>query len=521
MNAGVLPLLASLVLGGPPDTVPSATPSAIVRTNFSPGVLPTPGMGPPGAVAAVGADTMIRPTPAMNMPPPAPLVAAKFLVPEGARITAFPGSNMARVYKAPTVVGLRPGYDFRFEMSLPNNPGKYLYPHVQIRGVLVPRPGMKYMDYPIPLLFTQADIDRALNGVLITKVIYLEDPDKALPIALQPNTPMEIPDGTEQEANKQATELGRLMAIVRLGDRKPSLQELQVEAIPGTMLLPGENYLRAPMLPPCHPYMFVPLYDPIIGARIPTEECFPNGGDKKAPLGIAPDGGLGGLNVTDVAVELTLNGQRKVVTSNVACICAPRYMIRRVEVLPLGVENREMLAASNAEVSLATIRERLMPMAEITREKANEFTSRLRPSVYVGKIGTSFFVGTERPVVIGQVEGVKVEAALVEPEQLTFSPTCPLSVAKLVDPPGPKQPGDIVTITIRYSNTGYRPVSDLVVSDSLSGRLEYIPGSAQTDRAANFTAAENTAGSMIVRWELPGDLFPGQGGTIKFKARIR
>jgi uncharacterized repeat protein (TIGR01451 family) len=94
-------------------------------------------------------------------------------------------------------------------------------------------------------------------------------------------------------------------------------------------------------------------------------------------------------------------------------------------------------------------------------------------------------------------------------------------VTKVVDPPGPKQSGEVVTITIRYANTGAKEASDLVVSDSLSARLEYVPGSAQTDRPANFTAAENEAGSVLLRWELPGTLLPGQAGTIRFKAKVR
>ena len=100
-------------------------------------------------------------------------------------------------------------------------------------------------------------------------------------------------------------------------------------------------------------------------------------------------------------------------------------------------------------------------------------------------------------------------------------PTCPLTVTKSVDPPGPKEPGEIVTITIKYANTGSKAVSDLVVSDSLSGRLEYVPGSAASDRPANFTAAENEVGSVVVRWELPGMLLPGQTGMVKFKAKVR
>jgi hypothetical protein len=55
----------------------------------------------------------------------------------------------------------------------------------------------------------------------------------------------------------------------------------------------------------------------------------------------------------------------------------------------------------------------------------------------------------------------------------------------------------------------------------LSGRLEYLPGSAETDRPANFTTADNEAGSVIVRWDLPGVLLPGQAGMVRFKAKVR
>jgi hypothetical protein len=41
------------------------------------------------------------------------------------------------------------------------------------------------------------------------------------------------------------------------------------------------------------------------------------------------------------------------------------------------------------------------------------------------------------------------------------------------------------------------------------------------DRGTNFSAAENEVGSMVVRWELPGELMPCQSGTMKFKAKVR
>ena len=79
----------------------------------------------------------------------------------------------------------------------------------------------------------------------------------------------------------------------------------------------------------------------------------------------------------------------------------------------------------------------------------------------------------------------------------------------------------LVELPAQDERTRTHAASDVVISDSLSARLEYITGSAQTDRPANFTAAENEVGSVIVRWDLPGSLLPGQSGTIKFKAKVR
>lgn len=536
MHVGVLPLLGSLAvgslavgslaLGGPPaqyiDT-PAPTPG-IVRVNGTTGILPVPGMGPPGAVAGVGG----LPVPGLMRPPapipaPAPLVAAKFLAPKGVRVTAFPGSTLSRLYETPSVMGLRPGYVYRFELTnLPNSPDKALYPEVEVRGVLAPRGGMKYMDYPIPLQFTQSDIEHALEGALITKVIYLEDPDKAVPAEVNPDRPVEIPEDTESAAIKSARDNGRLMAIVRLGNRKPSQMELQTVAVDGTILLPGEKYLKAPVLPPVFQYWAVPMFDPISGPRVPREECFPNGDDKRNPLGLGVDNRLGGLDPTDVGAEYTLGGKRRVTTSNVICICAPRYMVRRVEEVLNGFNARQPLGTHTGNESLAAFKERMALMAEIAREKPNEAIGRVRASAYVGRVGLSFFVGTSKPMAIGQVEGVKVTGIVVEPEQLTAYPTLtPLTVTKTVDPTGPKQSGDFVTVTIRFSNTGSKAITDVVISDSLSGRLEYVPGSAQSDRPSNFSAADNEVGSVILRWEHPGTLLPGQTGTIKFRAKVR
>lgn len=503
MTTGMLALLTPLVAAGPPSPPAPTTPTILRASHDTPGpVSPIPTLG-------------------YGVPLPAPLLAARVIAPQGVYVTAFPGTTLARMYDAKEVVGFRPGYRYRLELGgLPYNPGQKLYPEVEVRGSIVPRPGMKYMDYPIPLVFTQGDIDRALSGAVITKVIYLENPEKAIPTEIPPTSPIEFPVESEEAGKRAAWENGRLVAIVRLGNRKPDAQFLAATAIDGTILLPGEKYLKAPLAPPQIPYFACPLFDPILGPKVPDEECFVDGEDKKTPLGFRANGALGGLDATDVGVEYTSRGKRRVTTSNLVCLCSPRFLINRSEIASSGYRVAVIAAGAHAESGPNLIRDRKAAMVDVGREKPTELDARLRTSAFVGKVGVGFYIGTQKPVAHAQVNGVKVEAAVVEPHVLT-GPYCPFTVTKAVDPSGPVMPGDVVTFTITYKNTGVDAISDVVVNDSLSGRLEYVAGSQQTDRAANFGATPNEVGSTILRWELPGVLLPGQSGTVKFKAKVR
>src|SRR5262245_30906482 len=121
MRLGVRPLrslvgpLAAAVVGAAIVLGPLAAGNPTGSRYPGAGIYPVPGMGPPGAVAAVGAKVPPGPPPAAPLPSPAPLVAAKFLAPAGVRVTAFPGTKLSRMYDAPVVMGLRPGYVYRFE----------------------------------------------------------------------------------------------------------------------------------------------------------------------------------------------------------------------------------------------------------------------------------------------------------------------------------------------------------------------------------------------------------------------
>lgn len=82
-------------------------------------------------------------------------------------------------------------------------------------------------------------------------------------------------------------------------------------------------------------------------------------------------------------------------------------------------------------------------------------------------------------------------------------------------------PGDTIQFVIRFDNVGEQPVSNLVVTDSLTGRLEYVPDTQKSTRDAQFVLTPNGAGSETLRWELKRDLGPGEGGLIIFECKVR
>lgn len=82
-------------------------------------------------------------------------------------------------------------------------------------------------------------------------------------------------------------------------------------------------------------------------------------------------------------------------------------------------------------------------------------------------------------------------------------------------------PGDIISFTIRYDNVGEQPVSNLVVTDSLAPRLEYVDATQQSSIEARFSTTPNEAGSSVLRWEIDKELKPGEGGFVRFDAKVR
>ena len=524
-----------------------------------------------------------------------PLLFVKLVGPPGMHAVVYQGRAKPRDLTAPAQLGLRAGYIYRVELNgFAGHPGLSLFPTLEVRGSLSVGPGQNPASFPAAVVITEDDIQKALAATLITKVIYLENPERATPAATTPETPVETAVPANRDPLAEARDYGRPVLVLRLGQLELTPQEVAESSVAGTILFPGETMAGPPAAPPMLPWACFPWYDPIIGPRPPEEECIHNGSiNPPAPQftqngrpfrpGLDREGVLQGLNPEDTVAEYRdSQGRKNLTCSNRVCLCVPRFAVLRSELGIGRIDNVVSLGDQREVLGQEQIRSRVPSVQAVQTEQPNAFRSRMRPSEWntaegvvklelvevlqarpfvqgpLARIGTDHAVllrqeertvllqqmenarvlsqqmrlsGTEQVVqteVIGKVEGgAQVVTGEVETRDLTVCcneaprpPDKPLVLVKCADKQAAK-PGDIVTFTLKYSNHGGRPITDVAVVDSLSGRLEYVPGTAQSDRDAVFTMQKNEAGSLILRWEVSGKLLAGDSGSIRFQARVR
>lgn len=141
----------------------------------------------------------------------------------GGDVTVFHSRPIQETtYKSPAQLGVRVGHLYRLKVSnMPDLPGVVIYPTIEIIDRLHPPAGKKH-DFPIPVYIDREDIESAINGNLVTRVVYIEQPQLAAPFALDSSTRVRtlLP---AQNVLAQADRYGRPAVIVRVGGRLPSI----------------------------------------------------------------------------------------------------------------------------------------------------------------------------------------------------------------------------------------------------------------------------------------------------------
>jgi uncharacterized repeat protein (TIGR01451 family) len=456
------------------------------------------------------------------LPPqaPAPLLFVRLSGPPGAHFVFYQGAYRQEL-PAPVIVGIRPGYICRVEMTgLEGRRELSLFPTLEVRGSLRPPPKVNPAAFPAPVNITDQDVIAAVQGALITKVVYVESPYRAAPMATPADEPLVTQMPARADLLAEAHELGRPVLVLRLGQRPFTQEEMACQTTPGTILLPGMGALGPPAGPPQLPVVCWPWYDPIHGPRGPEEEVIRDGGDQGLRAGIGPDGRAANVGPEDTVAEyVDSTGTRRLVCSNRVCLYAPRFAVLRTELPPWGVESVVAVGLTRRTLAESVFAARQRPQQLLNVEMLASLKGRQRPSIteqVEGPVAIAW-LQNKPEVVVARVETREVVGTCKPPELLVDKPLC---LEKCADRVAARQ-GDIVTFTLRYSNRGQLPMSDVAITDSLTTRLEYVQGSARSDRDAVFTTQENEVGSLILRWEISGVLQPGSVGYLTFQARVR
>ena len=154
-----------------------------------------------------------------------------FRLPEGVTVEVMAPTpeSFTGVRASASMFALRIGQPYRLKIAnIPNRPlGTAIYPIVEVKGRLHRPAEIDPTTFPIRLVVTEEEINQVLDGGrLITHLVYLERPETALPIALDKDDLPTLDLDPSENPLEVARRLGRIMAVVQVGGRVPTSEDL-------------------------------------------------------------------------------------------------------------------------------------------------------------------------------------------------------------------------------------------------------------------------------------------------------
>jgi uncharacterized repeat protein (TIGR01451 family) len=505
---------------------------------------------------------------------PAEVQVVEFLLPDGVQVEVLgPTPEPLPAWGAPSGprFGLKVGIGYYLRLTnLPERPGAELYPVLELVGHLHRPAEVDPGRFPIRVAIGQEDLDDTIVlGRLVTHVVYLEDPDQALPMSLPKNQVPVVTISPAEDPLRVGAALGRPMAVVRLGGRIPNPEEWTGAPTRTQPLVPcrftGSSGRCCEL--PCGPGRNT---TPQAGGPwLPRDEYLCDGGDHGESASFGTYGHLRGIDPRDALIQFETGSRPRVLPTNTVCMYAPRFAVVRSSVGVSAALNITEISTS-ATVQQGATEARTQAARKFTQNqsaeanrhhaRASSMASRILPFghtelrilqgydtvTHVAGNITSQLADTsvarqkghlarraEQGMQIRTAESVVV-TGIVQSGSQTVMSWNPREVVGVEEPPkrpglavlkrvsaAVAEPGDVVTYTIQFRNMGNIPIAAVSVIDSLLPRLEYVAGSAQGPKGSVFTATDNIAGSTELRWDLPGAIAPGAEGSVTFQARVR
>jgi hypothetical protein len=198
---------------------------------------------PPGAI---GSQQLLR-----GGPIPGYFQPVELRGPEGSQIASAEAGAFTESTPLPRKYGMLIGAVYRFRITgIPQYEGLEVYPTVEVIDRIYPPVGLE-SKFPIDIELTQQELEMALDGKFVTRVIYLENPDIALPVAEDPEHQSFYEVAAHEHPLEVADRLGRPVAILRMGGRTPDESGPSMKFLYGCP--PLRKYVSQPAVEECEP----------------------------------------------------------------------------------------------------------------------------------------------------------------------------------------------------------------------------------------------------------------------------
>lgn len=302
---------------------------------------------------------------------------------------------------------------------------------------------------------------------------------------------------------------------------------------------------------------------------IDPQEFLCDGGDQPPHARVRRDNSLSGLDAEDTVVQYrTEQGDVEVQASNRACLYAPRFVsVRQITGAvaggraiglaqldqPQGAGRFDSLQpglvmSETVELGHADVARRIDAMRERTRgvpvegiqqpEMAGDVMAALaglsvtemrqlrdNEKALLEQLALAAITWSLHESLEVAIEDLKAPT-LTRDEHLEgftiydFPDTGRLQIGKFADRDH-ALPGEVVTFMIRVENVGDSAVDQVVLTDNLTTRLEYVEGSQTCSAGAEFSTTVNQSQSLRLQWKLTDQLRVGESATIRFECKVR
>jgi hypothetical protein len=166
--------------------------------------------------------------------------------PQGVQLAFVANGHFGPSLLAPTKAGMLIGAVYRMKITnIPGLAGVEVFPSIEVINRIYPPRGLE-AKFAIPIHMSQREIEMAVQGSFVTRVIYLEDPTNALPVDEPIDRQSTLDIGYNEDPLHVADQLGRPVAILRIGSRIP-----QLNAQTGRFMFssPPIQIIATPLLP--------------------------------------------------------------------------------------------------------------------------------------------------------------------------------------------------------------------------------------------------------------------------------